>query len=93
MEVAIIGASSQLGTFIRDEALARGHQVTAIVRNLGRTTVNNPHLNIVKADILGDEVDKLVKGHDAVISTYNPGWAIQTFTVSKSRATRQSSVV
>jgi len=29
----------------------------------------------VKADILKDTVDELVKGHDAVISAYNPGWS------------------
>lgn len=74
MKVAIIGASGQIGAFIRDEALARGHQVTAIVRNPEKITVRNPHLTVVKADILKDKVDELVKGHDAVISAYNPGW-------------------
>ncbi len=74
MKVAIIGASGQIGAFIRDEALARGHQVTAIVRNPEKIAVQNPHLNVVKADVLKDKVDELVKGHDAVISAYNPGW-------------------
>jgi putative NADH-flavin reductase len=75
MRIAIIGASGQIGAFIRDEALARGHQVTAIVRHPEKITVRNPHLTVVKADILKDEIDKLVKGHDAVISAYNPGWS------------------
>lgn len=74
MKVAIIGASGQIGAFIRDEALTRGHQVTAIVRNPEKIAVQNPHLNVVKADVLKDKVDELVKGHDAVISAYNPGW-------------------
>lgn len=74
MKVVIIGASGQIGAFIRDEALARDHQVTAIVRNPEKITVRNPHLTVVKADILKDEVDELVKGHGAVISAYNPGW-------------------
>lgn len=74
MKVAIIGASGQIGAFIRDEALTRGHQVTAIVRNPEKIAVQNPHLNVVKADVLEDKVDELVKGHDAVISAYNPGW-------------------
>jgi len=39
MKVAIIGASGQIGAFIRDEALARDHQVTAIVRNPEKITV------------------------------------------------------
>jgi len=75
MRVAIIGASGQIGAFIRDEALARGHQVTAIVRHPEKITVRNPRLTVVKADILKDKVDELVKGHDAVISAYNSGWS------------------
>jgi putative NADH-flavin reductase len=72
MRIAIIGASGFIGSFIRDEALARGHQVTAIVRHPEKITVQNPRLTVVKADILRDKVDELVKGHDAVISAYSP---------------------
>jgi putative NADH-flavin reductase len=75
MRIAIIGASGQIGAFIRDEALARGHQVTAIVRRPENIIVQNPRLTVVKADILKDKVDELVKGHDTVISAYNPGWS------------------
>lgn len=75
MKVAIIGASGQIGAFIRDEALARGHYVTAIVRYPERITAQDPHLTILEADILRDKVEELVKGHDAVISAYNPGWS------------------
>jgi putative NADH-flavin reductase len=74
MKIAIIGASGQIGSFIRDEALARGHQVTAIVRHPEKITVRNPLLTILKADVLKDKVDEVVKSHDAVISAYNPGW-------------------
>jgi len=74
MKIVVIGASGQIGAFIRDEALARGHLVTAIVRHPEKITVQNPRLTVVKADILKDKVDELVKGHDGVISAYNPGW-------------------
>lgn len=74
MKVAIIGASGNIGSVIRDEALSRGHQVTAIVRNPEKITVKNKSLTAVKGDVLKDNVEKLVKGHDAVISAYNPGW-------------------
>ena len=73
MKIAIIGASGFIGSVIRDEALARGHQVTAIVRHPEKITVRNPRLTVVKADILKDKVDELVKGHDAVISSYSSG--------------------
>jgi putative NADH-flavin reductase len=75
MRIAIIGASGQIGAFIRDEALVRGHHLTAIVRHPEKITVQNPSLTVVKADILKEKVDELVKGHDAVISAYNPGWS------------------
>jgi uncharacterized protein len=75
MRIAIIGASGNIGSFIRDEALARGHQVTAIVRHPEKIIARNPRLTVVKADILKDKVDELVKGHGAVISAYNPGWS------------------
>jgi putative NADH-flavin reductase len=75
MKAAIIGATGQIGAFIRDEALARGHYVTAIVRHPEKMTAQHAHLTVVEADILRDEVEELVKGHDAVISAYNPGWS------------------
>jgi len=75
MKIAVIGASGNVGSFIRDEALARGHQVTAIVRHPEKITVRHPRLTVVKADILKDKVEDLVKGHDAVIAAYNPGWS------------------
>jgi len=75
MKVVMIGASGQIGAYIRDEALARGHKVTAIVRHPDKIAAQDPRLSVVKADILKDKVDELVKGHDAVISAYNPGWS------------------
>lgn len=74
MKVALIGASGNIGSAIRDEALSRGHQVTAIVRKPEKITVTNPNLTVVKGDVLEGKVDELVKGQEAVISAYNPGW-------------------
>jgi putative NADH-flavin reductase len=74
MRVVIIGASGMVGSAIRDEALARGHKVTAVVRNPEKIALQNPSLTVVKGDVLKDSVDKLVRGQDAVISAYNPGW-------------------
>lgn len=77
MKVAIIGASGNIGSAIRDEALSRGHQVTAIVRNPEKITIQNEALTVVKGDVLEGKVDELIKGHDAVISSYNPGWGLE----------------
>lgn len=75
MKTALIGASGFVGIHLLQELLQRGHQVTAIVRNPEKITISNPNLTVAKGDILNeDEVATLVKGHDAVISAYNPGW-------------------
>jgi putative NADH-flavin reductase len=74
MRIAIIGASGNIGSAILAEALARGHSITAIVRHPEKIPSNNPRLTVVKGDVLKDKVDNLVRGHDAVISAYNPGW-------------------
>ncbi|MDQ3291511.1 MAG: NAD(P)-dependent oxidoreductase [Bacteroidota bacterium] len=74
MKVALIGATGFVGTAILNELLQRGHQVTAIARN---PEAIQPHNNLIskKVNVLDEEqVAQAVKGHDAVISAYNPGW-------------------
>jgi putative NADH-flavin reductase len=76
MKLALIGASGFVGSAILKEALDRGHQVTAIVRNPEKITLQHPHLTVKKGDVLNqDELASLVKGHDAVVSAYNAGWS------------------
>ncbi|WP_295964773.1 NAD(P)-dependent oxidoreductase [uncultured Alistipes sp.] len=73
--VTLIGASGFVGTAILNELLARGHRVTAVVRNPGKIGIKSPSLTVVQADVT--DTSALVaacKGHDAVISAYNPGW-------------------
>lgn len=70
MKIAIIGASGNIGAFIRDEALARGHQVTAIVRHPEKITARNPHLTVVKADILKSTIVNCPWGVDGAL----PSW-------------------
>jgi uncharacterized protein len=75
MQVAIIGASGFVGTALTEEALRRGHQVTAIVRHPEKVTIRHPHLTVVKGDALHPgELAPLLKGQDAVLSAYNAGW-------------------
>ncbi|WP_158797506.1 NAD(P)-dependent oxidoreductase [Pedobacter sp. L105] len=76
MNIALIGASGFVGSAILTEALNRGHQVTAIVRNPENIAVHHEHLIIVKADAMdAAQITKAVEGKDAVISAYNPGWS------------------
>lgn len=73
--VTLIGASGFVGTAILNELLARGHRVTAVVRNPGKIGIESPSLTVVQADVT--DTSALVaacKGRDTVISAYNPGW-------------------
>ncbi len=73
--VAIIGASGFVGTALLKEALDRGHKVTAIVRHPEKITLKHLLLTVKVGDVMNvDTVKDLVKGADAVISAYNPGW-------------------
>jgi hypothetical protein len=75
MKIALIGATGFVGSAILQEALVRGHEVTAIGRHLEKL---QPHAKLrpQQGDIYNeDEVARLVAGHDAVISAFNPGWS------------------
>lgn len=73
--VVLIGAGGFVGSAILNEALSRGHKVTAVVLNPSKISVDNPNLTIVKADACDPDVlSELAKGKDAIISAYNPGW-------------------
>ncbi|HSE57355.1 MAG TPA: NAD(P)-dependent oxidoreductase [Nitrospiraceae bacterium] len=74
MKIAVIGATGFVGSAIVKEALDRGHEVTAIVRHPEKLP---PHakLHPQKGDVYNeDDLARLVGGHDAVISAFNPGW-------------------
>ena len=72
MKIALIGATGFVGSALRDEALERGHEVTAIVRHTERLPLRDG-LTPAKADV--NDVDVLagiLAGHDAVISAFSP---------------------
>jgi len=73
MRIALIGGSGFVGSKILAEALQRGHQVTAIMRNPEKLDASQKNLAIKKADVLQiDELAKILAGHDVVISAFNP---------------------
>lgn len=74
LTVALIGATGFVGSALLNEALRRGHRVTAIVRHPERL-VARPGVTGVAADVNDPaRLASLVRGHDAVISAFNPGW-------------------
>ncbi|GFE56325.1 NAD(P)-dependent oxidoreductase [Geobacter sp. AOG1] len=73
MNLIIIGASGFVGTAVREEALERGHTVTAIVRNPGRLP-NHPRLTALKGDVFDiPATTGQLRGHDAIISAFFTG--------------------
>ena len=74
MKIALIGATGFVGSAILHETLDRGHEVTVIVRHPEKLQAH-AKLYAKKGDVYNaDEVARLVAGHDAVISAFNPGW-------------------
>ena len=82
MNIVIYGASGMIGQRITQEALNRGHTVTAIVRNPLRLTLTHPNLTVKQGNILDpNDVARVVAGHDAVINAtrQSAGQPGQTF--------------
>lgn len=76
MKIALIGATGYTGTAVLNEALNRGHQVTAIARNPEKINVKHDNLTLKAADVYDvDALADILKGHDAVSSSFNAGWA------------------
>ena len=70
MKIGVIGATGKAGSFILKEALSRGHEVTAIVRNASKLTEKNvPVLEKEVFDLSSEDL----KGFDAVVNAFGTG--------------------
>lgn len=71
MNIALIGASGFIGSALRKEALARDHQVTALVTNPQKLEAA-ANLKVVKTDV--NDITALtmqLRGHDVVLSAFS----------------------
>lgn len=76
MKIAIIGASGFVGAPIAAEALARGHEVTAIVRDISKLPPH-PRLHGFAANATDEEaLAEALAGHDVVIHAFHPGKSV-----------------
>lgn len=73
MKVAVIGATGFVGANIAGELAARGIRVTGISRSKRESSDKNIHYVAVNVMDAG-QLAEVLKGHDAVVSAYNPGW-------------------
>ena len=68
MKIALIGATGNIGSRVLNEALTRGHSVTAIARKTAALDAR-PGLNVQAADLHQPAaLAPVLAGHDAVVS-------------------------
>lgn len=73
-KVAVIGATGFVGTQVVKELANRGYFVNALARNTSKIE-ESENVKAVTADIYNTaELSEIIKGNDAVISAFNPGW-------------------
>jgi putative NADH-flavin reductase len=74
MNLTIFGATGKTGKLIAEQALAAGHDVTALVRDPSKVSENHPRLKVLRgAANDAAEIERAVRGADAVISAMGAG--------------------
>lgn len=69
MKICIFGASGMVGSRVVQEALSRGHSVTAVLRDPSKVTLEHPDLKVVQGNVMSEsDVSRIAKGHDCVVS-------------------------
>jgi len=74
-KVAVIGATGFVGKQVVNELSNRGYSVIAIARDSSKVEAKDK-VTAISADVNNvDELAKVLEGSDAVINTFNAGWA------------------
>jgi putative NADH-flavin reductase len=73
MKLLVLGATGGTGLEVVRQAMERGHSVTAFVRSPDRLKTFRDRIAIKQGNLLNSaELEKVVKGHDAVLSGFGP---------------------
>jgi uncharacterized protein len=84
MKIAVFGAGGRIGSRIVDEALNRGHDVTAVVRHPENYTKIHAHLKVAKGDLFNSQdVETGAFDQNAVVSAYSPAAGIPPTTITE----------
>jgi putative NADH-flavin reductase len=73
MKLFVIGATGRTGREVVQQALARGHHVTAFVRSPESMTLKNERLTVLKGNAMDEnQLFDAMQNHDGVLSTLGP---------------------
>ncbi|MBV9227838.1 MAG: NAD(P)-dependent oxidoreductase [Chloroflexi bacterium] len=73
MKIALFGVG-MIGQRVAQEALSRGHEVKAIVRDAAHVQLSHPHFTVAEGNILDpDSIARSVAGYDAVVNATRQG--------------------
>src|SRR5258708_20315676 len=91
MKIELLGASGRIGQRITLEALVRGHEVKALVRNPERFPIAHPRLTVARVGIFDPaSVAEAIRDSDVVVNaTGASGSDPHTFYVNSSKAAIQ----
>ena len=87
MKIAVLAANGKVGSLIVKEAVERGHDVTAITRDVNKTVAKN----FIKRDIL-DLTENDLKDFDVVITAFG-AWTEDTLPLHKTTLEHLSNIL
>ncbi len=74
MKLLIFGSTGSVGRHLVEQALQKGHTVTAFTRSAAKLPVRHAHLEVFEGDVLEfSSVEQAVKGHQAVLCALGAG--------------------
>lgn len=74
MKIAVIGATGNTGRTFIEQALVRGHFVTALVRSPQKLMLSDPKLTVIQGNVLdSDAVARTIVGQDAIFIALGTG--------------------
>ncbi len=89
MKLFVMGATGRTGQEVVQQAIARGHYVTAFVRSPESITLRNERLTVLKGNAMDEnELSEAMQNHDAVISTLGPREVFITRAMNRSGVKR-----
>ena len=82
MKLAVFGATGKTGLAVVEQALEKGYQVTAFVRNPDGFPIKNDNIKLIAGDVFDAEsVAKAVQGQDAIVCALGAGQDLKKTTV------------